>query len=129
MFMHKHKDREHPNIINSTAFESVYRITSECRRQKLEENPRLMEFENIVRQCVNDYIVSQITAYHENDKVWIPSIESVYMCYAYIRNLPVFDTDKEFQVWYNRTDISEIRFIISHELNIYITYMKPCTGH
>lgn len=102
----------------------IYRLSEECRQKKLEEFPRLEEFENIVKQYTNDYIVLQIKTFGEHGKTWRPTIDSVYFCYTRIKKELIFNDDKEFRDWYVKTDIADIRRIISQEIYAYIQRRK-----
>jgi len=102
----------------------IYQINAEYRQKKLEEFPRLEEFENIVKQYTNDYIVLQIKSFGEHGKTWSPTIDSVYFCYTRIKRELIFNDDKEFRDWYVKTDIADIRRIISQEICAYIQRRK-----
>lgn len=130
----KHKDPEfnpqsiiEPSNTNTPEpidMNKVYQLSAEYRQKKLEETPRLEEFENTVRQYVNDYIVYQTNSAGTQGKVWNPTLDSIYFCYTRIKNELIFNTDKEFRDWFAKTSIEDIRRIISHEISTYIQYRK-----
>lgn len=139
MSFRKYKDPERVNQnitepIISQAPEPIdtsklYKLTEEYRKKKLEETPRLEEFENMVRQYVNDYIVYQTKQFYMQGKSWNPTTDSVYFCYTRIKDQLMFNDDKEFREWYNKTNISEIRQIISNELSMYMVYRRARGGN
>lgn len=102
----------------------LYQISAEHRQKRLEETPRLEEFENIVKQYVNDFIVFQTNAFEAQGKTWNPTIDSVYFCYTRIKKELMLNDDKEFRDWYVKTDIADIRQIISREICAYIQRKK-----
>lgn len=138
----KHRKYKDPEFAEQSAIEpdnthapepidmrKIYRLSLEYRQKRIEENPRLEEFENIVKQYVNDYIIYQIQEAGKRDKVWNPTMDSVYFCYTRIKGQLMFNDDKEFREWYIKTDISEIRQIISHEISMYMQYRKLHSNH
>lgn len=133
MSFFKHHKRQDPEIMEQSAIEpddintpkpiNIYELTQLARdihQRKLEENPRLDEFENIVKQHVNDFIVFQTNSYASGGKAWYPTTDSVYFCYTYIKGQLMLNEDKEFREWFLKTNISEIRQIILHEISKYM---------
>lgn len=113
-----------PDMIN---FVTIQKMTEEAMAKKLEENPRLEEFENIVQQYTNDYITFQIEQHNKRGIDWFPTTDSVYFCYTHINryiNGCTYTGDKEFRNWFNKEPISDIRQLISRELSIYRNIKK-----
>lgn len=126
---HKHADPElagqsmdepDNNISEPINFCELTQLACDIHQRKLEENPRLDEFENIVKQYVNDFIVFQINSSASGGKTWYPTTDSVYFCYTYIKGQLMLNEDDEFRGWFNKTSVSEIRQIISSEISQYI---------
>lgn len=124
------KDKQ-DNIPEPINFCELTQLAHDMHQRKLEENPRLDEFENIVKQYVNDFIVFQTNSYASRGKTWYPTTDSVYFCYTYIKGQLMLNEDKEFREWFLKTNISEIRQIISCEISGYIrlrTFYSPRTN-
>lgn len=120
---------DNTNASEPVDMSKIYQLSEEYRRKKLEEFPRLEEFENIVKQYVNDYIAFQSKSYSDQGLTWNPTTDSIYFCYTRIKGQLPFNEDKEFRDWYIKTNISEIRRIISHEIGTYIEYRKLHSRH
>ncbi len=119
------------NISEPINFCELTQLACDIHQRKLEENPRLDEFENIIKQYVNDFIVFQIDSSTFKGKTWYPTTDSVYFCYTYIKGQLMLNEDKEFREWFNKTSVSEIRQIISSEISQYIrlrTFYSPRTN-
>ena len=127
---HKHQD---PEIMEQSAIDpddnnipepinicELTQLAHEMRQRKLEKNPRLDEFENMVKQYVNDFIVFQTNSFVSGGKAWYPTTDSVYFCYTRIKGQLMLNEDKEFREWFLKTNISEIRQIISCEISRYM---------
>lgn len=108
------------NISEPINFCELTQLARDIHQRKLEENPRLDEFENIVKQYINDFIVFQTNSFASRGKIWYPTIDSVYFCYTYIKGQLVLNEDKEFRDWFLKTNVSEIRQIISGEISKYM---------
>ena len=137
MSYRKNKDPEHikketpkcstklmPDRFN---FMAMQKMTEEARAKKLEENPRLEEFENIVLQYTNDYITFQIEQHNKRGTDWMPTTDSIYFCYTRIKALVngrTYTGSEEFRNWFNNEPISDIRQLISRELSIYRNIKK-----
>lgn len=101
---------------------AVVKDVEKARQQKIKETPRLEEFENIVKQYINDYITFQVSQYAKSNMEWSPTIDSVYFCYSSIKgqiNGVLFTGDKEFREWFNKEPIDDIRNIIAQEITIF----------
>lgn len=108
---------------------AIMKMANDVRQKKLEETPRLEEFENIVKQYINDYITFQVRAAAHAE--WAPTIDSIYFCYSRIKgqiNGDTFTGDKEFREWFNKEPIEDIRNIISQEIAIFMRIRKA-TNH
>lgn len=137
MSFFKHHKRQDPEIMEQSAIEpddinapkpinicELTQLAHEIHQRKLEENPRLDEFENIVKQYVNDFIVFQTNSFASRGKTWYPTTDSVYFCYTRIKGQLMLNEDKEFRDWFLKTNISEIRHIISHEISEYMEFRR-----
>lgn len=113
-------DKRDNNIPEPINICELTQLAHEMHQRKLEENPRLDEFENIVKQYVNDFIVFQTNSFASGGKTWYPTTDSVYFCYTRIKGQLMLNEDKEFRDWFLKTNISEIRQIISHEISTYM---------
>ena len=108
---------------------AIMKMADDARQKKLEETPRLEEFENIVKQYINDYITFQV--HTASPAEWAPTIDSIYFCYSRIKgqiNGVTFTGDNEFREWFNKEPIEDIRNIISQEIAIFIRIRKS-TNH
>ena len=102
---------------------AVMKEIEENRQQKIKETPRLEEFENIVKQYINDYITFQVSRHVASNMEWSPTIDSIYFCYSRIKgqiNGVTFTGDKEFREWFNNESIEDIRNIIAQEITTFI---------
>jgi len=102
---------------------AVMKDVEKVRQQKIKETPRLEEFENIVKQYINDYITFQVSQYAKSNMEWSPTIDSIYFCYSRIKgqiNGVTFTGDKEFREWFNKESIEDIRNIIAQEITTFI---------
>ena len=99
-------------------FEALRQAQQEKRMRAIEEEPRLEEFENYLRQHINDYIASI-----QPHTIELPLATYVYCCYTNIKQIITrndYPGDKDFKNWFIKKDIGYIREIISHEIGIYI---------
>ena len=105
----------------------VMKEIEEARQKKLNETPRLEEFENIVKQYINDYITFQVSRHVDAHMEWTPTVDSIYFCYSRIKGLingVTFTGDKEFREWFNKEPIDDIRNIISQEIARFMQIRK-----
>lgn len=106
---------------------AIMKMANDARQKKLEETPRLEEFENIVKQYINDYITFQVSQHAAAHMDWSPTIDSIYFCYSRIKgqiNGVIFTGDKEFREWFNKEPIEDIRNIISREIARFMNIRK-----
>lgn len=110
---------------------AIMKIANDARQKKLEETPRLEEFENIIKQYINDYITFQVSQHAAALREWSPTIDSIYFCYSRIKgqiNGVTFTGDKEFREWFNKEPIEDIRDIISREISMFM-HIRKATNH
>lgn len=99
-------------------FEALRQTQREKRMRDIEEEPRLEEFENYLRQHINDYIASI-----PPHTIELPLATYVYCCYTNIKQIITrndYPGDKDFQNWFIKKNIGYIREIISCEIGMYI---------
>lgn len=127
----KIKDPERDGVIQPIDTMAVVKDVENARQQKIKKTPRLEEFENIVKQYINDYITFQISQYAKSNMEWNPTIDSIYFCYSYINvqiNGVLFTGDKEFREWFNKEPIEGIRNIIAQEITAF-THIRIPSKH
>ena len=124
----KIKDPERDGVIQPIDTMAVVKDVEKAHQQKIKKTPRLEEFENIVKQYINDYITFQISQYAKSNMEWNPTIDSIYFCYSYINvqiNGVLFTGDKEFREWFNKEPIEDIRNIIAQEITAFTHIRMP----
>lgn len=108
---------------------AIMKMANDVRQQKIKKTPRLEEFENIVKQYINDYITFQVSQHVAAHVDWSPTIDSIYFCYSRIKGQinginGVITGDEEFREWFNKEPIEDIRNIISQEITRFMNIRK-----